>query len=300
MALGLRPGDEVIVPAMTFVATFEAVSQAGGVPVPVDVSTADYCIDVDAMSATIGPRTRAVIPVHLYGRVADMTAINAVAEPHDLIVVEDACQAHGGRRGAVGAGRGGVAAAFSFYPGKNLGAIGDAGALVTDNAELADQVRALREHGQRRKYEHDLVGWTSRLDTVQAAVLLRKLPHLDRWNEQRRTIADLYLEGLEGVGDLVLPDGGDRGQVWHLFVVRTREPGALATHLAERSIGSGRHYPEPPHLSKAYAHLGLTEGSFPVAEKLAQSGLSLPIFPGMTVAQVEYVVETVRAWFSGG
>ena len=161
------------------------------------------------MSATIGPRTRAVIPVHLYGRVADMTAINAVAEPHDLLVVEDACQAHGGRRGAVRA-RGEVESPprSASTRARTSGAIGDAGALVTDDAELADQVRALREHGQRRKYEHDLVGWTSRLDTVQAAVLLRKLPHLDRWNEQRRTIADLYLEGLEGVGDLVLPGWG--------------------------------------------------------------------------------------------
>jgi dTDP-3-amino-3,4,6-trideoxy-alpha-D-glucose transaminase len=298
--LGLQPGDEVLVPAMTFIATFEAVTQAGGVPVPVDVSEADNCIDADAASAAIGRRTRAVMPVHLFGRLADMPAINALAAAHGLMVVEDACQAHGGRRGDMRAGAGGTAAAFSFYPGKNLGAMGDAGALVTDDAELADRVRALREHGQRRKYEHDMVGWTSRLDTIQAAMLLLKLPHLDLWNEQRRSIADLYVEALAGVGDLVLPDTSDRGQVWHLFVVRTADPDGLAAHLAAHSIGTGRHYPEPPHLSKAYAHLGLAAGAFPVAEQIARSALSLPIYPGMTNAQVAQVGDTIRSWFEGG
>ena len=190
------------------------------------------------------------------------------------MIVEDACQAHGASRGDVRAGTTGIATAFSFYPGKNLGAMGDAGALVTDDAGLADEVRALREHGQRRKYEHDVVGWTSRLDTIQAAILLRKLPHLDSWNDQRRTMADLYYEALNGVGDLTLPDVSDRGQVWHLFVVRTADAGGLAGYLSSRSIGTGRHYPEPPHLSKAYAHLGLSAGSFPVAEKIAGEALS--------------------------
>jgi dTDP-3-amino-3,4,6-trideoxy-alpha-D-glucose transaminase len=299
-ALGLEPGDEVLVPAMTFVATFEAVTQAGGVPVPVDVSPADYCIDVAEIDAAIGPRTRVVMPVDLYGRVAEIDAIRTLAAARDLLLVEDACQAHGASRNGVRAGKGGTAAAFSFYPAKNLGAIGDAGALVTDDAELAGRVRALREHGQKRKYEHEFVGWTSRLDTIQAAVLLRKLPHLDEWNGQRRAIADLYAQGLEGVGDLVLPDTSDRGQVWHLFVVLTDNPSGLAAHLTERSIGTGRHYPEPPHLSDAYAHLGLAAGSFPVAEEVARRGLSLPIFPGMSIEQAEHVTENVRSWFARG
>jgi dTDP-4-amino-4,6-dideoxygalactose transaminase len=300
LGLGLEPGDEVLVPAMTFIATFEAVTQAGGVPVPVDVSLSDSCIDVAAMDAVVGPRTRAVIPVHLYGKVADMHALVAVADQHDLLVIEDACQAHGGTRGDVRAGTSGRAAAFSFYPGKNLGAFGDAGALVTDDAELANRTRALREHGQARKYEHDSIGWTSRLDTIQAAVLLHKLPLLDGWNDERRVIADLYSEGLDGLGDLALPDTRDRGHVWHLFVVRTSDPNGLAAHLAARHVATGRHYPEPPHLSKAYAHLGLEAGSYPVAEQVAREALSLPIYPGMTQAQVEQVVAGVREWFARG
>jgi dTDP-4-amino-4,6-dideoxygalactose transaminase len=299
IALEVEQGDEVLVPAMTFVATFEAVTQAGGVPVPVDVSEQDYGMDPGAARAAVGARTRAVMPVHLYGRVADMRPLASLAEAHELEIVEDACQAHGATRDGVHAGTTGSAGAFSFYPAKNLGAMGDAGALVTNDAVLGDAVRALREHGQRRKYEHDVVGWTSRLDTIHAAVLLRKLPHLDDWNAQRRAAADLYAESLAGVGDLTLPDVGDRGQVWHLFVVRTANRDGLASHLAERGIGTGRHYPEPPHLSEAYRHLGYAEGSFPVAERIARECVSLPIFPGITEAQVEQVVEGVRSWFAG-
>jgi dTDP-4-amino-4,6-dideoxygalactose transaminase len=299
VAMGVRPGDEVLVPAMTFVATFEAVTQAGGVPVPVDVSERDYGMDPAAAAAAVGARTRAVMPVHLYGRLAYMPPLASLAEAHELEIVEDACQAHGATRDGVRAGTTGRAGAFSFYPAKNLGAMGDAGALVTNDADLAEAVRALREHGQRRKYEHDLVGWTSRLDTVHAAVLLRKLPHLDDWNAQRRAAAGLYAEGLAGVGNLTLPDASDRGQVWHLFVVRTEDRDGLAAHLAERGIGTGRHYPEPPHLSEAYRQLGYTEGSFPVAERIAKECLSLPIFPGITEVQVEQVVEGVRSWFAG-
>ena len=299
IALGLEPGAEVIVPAMTFVATFEAVSQAGGVPVPVDVSEDDYGVDPAAAAAAVGPRARALLPVHLYGRIADLPALSTVAEAHGLDILEDACQAHGASRGDVRAGTTGRAGAFSFYPAKNLGAMGDAGALVTNDAELAEVVRALREHGQRRKYEHDEVGWTARLDTIHAAVLLRKLPHLDEWNAQRRAAADLYAEGLAEVGDLVLPDVTDRGQVWHLFVVRTQDPAGLADYLAARQIGTGRHYPEPPHLSKAYRHLGYADGAFPVAERIAREALSLPMYPGITDTQVERVVESVRNWFAG-
>jgi dTDP-4-amino-4,6-dideoxygalactose transaminase len=299
VGMGVGPGDEVLVPAMTFVATFEAVTQARAVPVPVDISDQDYGMDPAAAAAAVGARTRAVMPVHLYGRLADMPPLASLAEAHELEIVEDACQAHGASRGYARAGTTGRTGAFSFYPAKNLGAMGDAGALVTNDSELADRVRALREHGQRRKYEHDVVGWTSRLDTIHAAVLLRKLPRLDEWNAQRRAAADLYAEGLSGVGDLKLPDVRDRGQVWHLFVVRTEDRDGLAAHLAERGIGTGRHYPEPPHLSEAYRQLGYAKGSFPVAERTAGQCLSLPIFPGITEAQVEQVVEGVDSWFAG-
>jgi dTDP-4-amino-4,6-dideoxygalactose transaminase len=299
-ALGLGPGDEVIVPALTFIATFEAVSQVGCTPVPVDVSNDDLCIDPAAAVAAVGPRTRALMPVHLYGRLAPMTALAETAAAHDLHLVEDACQAHGATRGGIRAGQLGHAAAFSFYPGKNLGAMGDAGALITDDSDLADTVRALREHGQHRKYEHDLVGWTARLDTIQAAVLLRKLELLEGWNAQRCEIADAYADALAGVGDLVLPDTSDRGQVWHLFVIRTADPQRLAAHLAELGIRTGRHYPEPPPLSRAYESLGYQPGAFPVAEQSAREVLSLPLFPGMTVEQVERVVEAIASWFERG
>jgi dTDP-4-amino-4,6-dideoxygalactose transaminase len=297
--LGVGPGDEVLVPAMTFVATFEAVSQVGAVPVPVDVAEADCCMDPFAAEAAVTARTRVILPVHLYGRLADMKALSTVAERAGLVIVEDACQAHGASREGVRAGTG-AAAAFSFYPGKNLGAMGDAGALVTEDTELADVVRALREHGQGKKYEHNRIGWTARLDTIQAAFLLRKLPLLDSWNEQRRVAADLYSEGLEGIGDIVLPDGRDRGQVWHLYVIRTGDRDGLATHLAEHGIATGRHYPEPPHLSRAYESLGFASGSFPVAERLSQEVLSLPMFPGIAAGQIEQVIESTRVWFGDG
>jgi dTDP-3-amino-3,4,6-trideoxy-alpha-D-glucose transaminase len=300
VGLGVGPGDEVLVPAMTFVATFEAVTQAGAVPVPVDVSEADYGMAPAGAAAAVGVRTRAIMPVHLYGRLAEMQSLTALAQSRQLEVVEDACQAHGASRGGARAGTTGRAGAFSFYPAKNLGAMGDAGALVTNDARLAETVRALREHGQRRKYRHDAVGWTARLDTIHAAVLLRKLAHLDEWNAQRRAAADLYAQALAGVGDLVLPDASDRGQVWHLFVIRTADRDGLAEHLAARNVGTGRHYPEPPHLSAAYAHLGHRAGSFPVAERIADEALSLPMFPGITEIQVEHVVESIRAWFDGG
>jgi dTDP-4-amino-4,6-dideoxygalactose transaminase len=297
LAGGLEPGDEVIVPAGTFVATVEAVTQAGGRPVLVDVSESDYCLDVDAVAAAVTPRTRFVLPVHLYGQLADVRRLSELG----LAVVEDACQAHGAERDGVRAGAAGLAAAFSFYPGKNLGAMGDAGALVTGDADLAARVRALREHGQIAKYRHEYEGWTARLDTIQAAVLLRKLPLLDEWNEERREAAGFYLAALEGVGDLVLPrvaSGSD--PVWHLFVVRTADPEALAAFLRERGIGSGRHYPDPVHLCRSYEWLGYGPGAFPVAERLGRECLSLPIFPGMTQAQLDAVVDAIADFFQRG
>jgi dTDP-3-amino-3,4,6-trideoxy-alpha-D-glucose transaminase len=301
LAAGIEPGDEVIVPAQTFVATYEAVTQAGGRPVVVDVSPDDYCLDVGAAAAAVGPRTRFVLPVHLYGQLADMVALRGLAERHGLCVLEDACQAHGAARDGILAGAGGLAGAFSFYPGKNLGAFGDAGALVTDDAELAARVRALREHGQHRKYEHAVEGYTARLDTIQALALLHKLPHLARWNEERAAAAGFYSEALNGVGDLVLPPvapGSD--PVWHLYVVRTGDPVGLAERLAERGVATGRHYPEPPHLSAAYSRLGHRPGAFPVAEALAQQCLSLPLFPGIGDEQLHAVVAAVEDAFARG
>jgi dTDP-4-amino-4,6-dideoxygalactose transaminase len=301
MAAELERGGEVIVPADTFVATLEAVTQAGLVPIPVDVLDADYGLDPDAVDAAIGPRTAAIVPVHLYGQLSDMKALTAIAERHGVPIVEDAAQAHGATRDGIAAGTAGLAAAFSFYPGKNLGAMGDAGALVTGDAALDDRMRALREHGQRRKYVHEWEGYTARLDTVQAVALLHKLPHLDGWNEQRREVAARYSDALDGVGDLQLPNVPAGSQpVWHLYVVRTADPERLAEQLRERGIGTGRHYPIAAHLAPAYAGLGYREGAFPVSEALARECLSLPIFPGMTEAQVDAVVEAIAASFAGG
>jgi dTDP-4-amino-4,6-dideoxygalactose transaminase len=298
VAAGVQPGDEVVVPAMTFVATWEAVSQVGALPLPADVSETDYCVDPSAVEAAIRPAVTTILPVHLFGQLADLNTLARIAEEASLKLIEDAAQAHGAERGGRRAGGSGNVAAFSFYPGKNLGAMGDAGALTTDDSELAARVRALREHGQYRKYTHEEVGWTARLDTLQAAILLRKLEFLDGWNAQRREVAALYLDGLDGVGDLVMPPVVEpSGHVWHLFVVRTSDPEGLAAHLREHGIASGRHYPEPPHLSRAYERLGYAPGSFPVAERLARECLSLPIFPGMRESQVEQVVAVVEAWF---
>jgi dTDP-4-amino-4,6-dideoxygalactose transaminase len=300
LAAGLEPGDEVIVPAKTFVATFEAVSQAGGVPVPVDVRESDYNVDPAGVEAAVSSRTRAVIPVHLYGQMADMQALRRIAARRGLHLLEDACQAHGAERDGLRAGSVGDAA-FSFYPSKNLGAWGDAGALVTGDERLASRVRALREHGQSAKYRHDVPGYTARLDTVQAVVLLHKLPSLDGWNRDRRAVAAFYERELEGVGDLRLPPVPEGSKpVWHVYAVRTADPDRLARFLRERGVATGRHYPECPHLSAAYAGLGLPRGSFPVAEGLADELLSLPLFPGISELQLETVTSCVRESFARG
>lgn len=298
-ASGLQPGDEVILPANTFVATAEAVTQAGGTVVLADVRETDYNLDPQAAEAALTSRTRFLLPVDLYGQLADMRALSALAERHDLVIIEDACQAHGATRDGIGPGEAATAAAFSFYPGKNLGAFGDAGALVTGSADLAEIVRALREHGQRRKYHHDLIGWTSRLDTIQALALRHKLPQMPRWTAERRAAAAFYFERLEGVGDLTLPPVAPASEpVWHLFVTRTADPDALAAFLRERGIGTGRHYPQPVHLTDAYRHLGYTEGAFPVSEQIANSCLSLPIFPGMNEEQLASVVSAIEDYFA--
>jgi dTDP-4-amino-4,6-dideoxygalactose transaminase len=300
-ALGIGPGDEVILPANTFVATFEAVSQVGATPVPADVEPLDYNVDPAAVEAATGERTRLLLPVHLYGQLADLDRLSAIARRHSLLMLEDACQAHGATRDGIRAGECSHAAAFSFYPAKNLGAMGDAGAVVTSDATLAGELVMLREHGQRAKYRSERIGWTARLDAIQAVVLSAKLPQLDGWNAERRAVAALYDEALDGVGDLVLPGvapGSD--PVWHLYVIRTAARDELAEALRLRGIHTGLHYPEPPHLSAAYRGLGYGPGSFPVTELLAVEVLSLPIFPGMTEAEVEAVTDAVQEYFVRG
>jgi dTDP-4-amino-4,6-dideoxygalactose transaminase len=300
-ALGLEAGDEVVVPAMTFVATFEAVVHARGRVVVVDVGEDDAGLDPAGAAAAVGPNTRFLLPVHLYGQMADMRALGSLAAKHGLTILEDACQAHGAERDGLGAGAAGAAAAFSFYPSKNLGAMGDAGALVLDDEDAASTARALREHGQTSAYHSARVGMTSRLDTLQALVLLRKLPLLERWNAERAQAASFYGEALQGVGDLRLPArvAGAR-HVWHVYQVRTRDPEALGAYLAGRGIGTKRHYPEPPHLSAAFADLGHPAGSFPVAEAIARETLSLPLFPGITEEQLAAAVNAVVDFFARG
>jgi dTDP-4-amino-4,6-dideoxygalactose transaminase len=300
-ALDVGPADEVIVPAATFVATFAAVTQVGATPVPVDVSEADYALDPEAAAEAVTDRTRALLPVHLYGQLADLAALEPLVRRHELALLEDSAQAHGARRDGRSAGSVGHAAAFSFYPGKNLGAMGDAGAVTTHSEGLARRVRALREHGEVEKYRSAEVGWTSRLDTIQALVLLRKLAHLETWNALRRVAAGSYLARLDGIGDLRLPPVAPGSEpVWHLFVVRTADPTALAEFLRDRGIATGRHYPEPPHLSRAYAGLGHRRGAFPVAEALSRECLSLPLFPGISEEQVDAVVAAIGDYFERG
>jgi dTDP-4-amino-4,6-dideoxygalactose transaminase len=300
LATGLEHGDEVIVPAGTFVATVEAIVQAGGTPVIADISEQDYCLDVDAAAAVVSARTHSFMPVHLYGQLTDMRALRQQAQTHGVRIIEDACQAHGAEREGYRAGAAGDLGAFSFYPGKNLGAAGDAGAVVTSDPELAARIRSLREHGQTAKYVHARLGWTSRLDTIQALVLEHKLPLLEGWNEQRREAARFYGEALAGVGDLVLPPIATASTpAWHLYVVRTATRDGLATFLRERGVATGLHYPEPVHLTDACAFLGHGPGSFPVAERLSRECLSLPMFPGISEAQLNWVAESVRAYFDG-
>jgi dTDP-4-amino-4,6-dideoxygalactose transaminase len=281
---GIGPGDEVIVPAHTFIATWLAVTYAGATPVPVDVRPEYYTLDVDRLPAAITVRTRAVIPVHLYGQPADMDPIVELARRHGLKVIEDAAQAHGARYRGRPAGSLGDAATFSFYPTKNLGALGDGGAVATNDAELARSLRRLRNYGSESKYGHEVAGFNSRLDEIQAALLRVKLPAVDGLNHERRRLAELYRQGLAKTG-LGLPGTPDWAEpVWHLFVVRASDRAALGARLDRAGIGWLVHYPRPPHLTPAYAHLGYGPGSFPVAERLASEVVSLPMGPHVSDA----------------
>ncbi|QGT79556.1 aminotransferase class I/II-fold pyridoxal phosphate-dependent enzyme [Guyparkeria halophila] len=281
-AVGVRPGDEVIVPSNTYIATWLAVTQCGATPVPVEPYESTFNIDPERIEAAITPRTRAILPVHLYGQPADLDPILSVARRHGLRVVEDAAQAHGARYKGRRIGAHGDVAAWSFYPGKNLGALGDGGAVTTDDAAIADRIRLLRNYGSREKYVHEVQGVNSRLDPLQAAVLRVKLTMLDDWNERRRTLAARYAEALAGA-DLTLPKVPDWAEpVWHLFVIRSRARDALQTRFDRAGIGTLIHYPIPPHAQQAYESLELDDKAFPLACRLAEEGLSLPIGPHLT------------------
>ncbi|MET0268304.1 MAG: DegT/DnrJ/EryC1/StrS family aminotransferase [Duganella sp.] len=295
-AYGVGPGDEVIVPSNTYIATWLAVSHCGARPVPVEPVEATYNLDPAKVAAAITPRTRAIIPVHLYGQPADMDAINALARQHGLKVIEDAAQAHGARYRGIRTGKLGDAAAFSFYPGKNLGALGDGGAVTTDDAALAQQLRILRNYGSQQKYRNEVPGYNSRLDELQAALLSVKLATLDQFNAQRAAIAAIYLRELAGIPGLVLPQVPEWADpVWHLFVVRHPQRDALAQKLAAAGVGTVIHYPVPPHLQPAYADLGYREGQFPIAEAIHREVLSLPMGPTMSADDAARVVAAVRA-----
>lgn len=293
-ALGIGAGDEVIVPANTFIATALAVSNAGARPVLVDCEPQFYNLDVAAARAAITPRTKAIIPVHLYGQPADMDAILELARPRGIRIIEDAAQAHGARYKGRRCGGLGDVGCFSFYPSKNLGAYGDGGAIVTRDAALAERIRHLRNWGQREKYVHTEKGCNSRLDTVQAAVLRVKLQRLDAWNAQRRKLAAQYHEILADSG-LTLPQTAQWAEpVWHLFVVQTAERARLQQALDAANIGHGIHYPVPIHLQPAYADLGYQRGDFPVAEAVAGRILSLPIYPELTSEEQQRVAAVCR------
>ena len=292
-ALDIGPGNEVIVPSNTFIATWLAVSECGAVPVPVEPDNATCNIDVAKIEAAITPRTKAIIPVHLYGQPADLDAVLEIARRHGLRVLEDAAQAQGARYKGVPVGGHGDIAAWSFYPGKNLGAFGDAGAVTTNDAVLADRIRVLRNYGSRQRYVNEVQGYNSRLDPVQAAVLRVKLRHLPEWNARRSSIANRYSKELAGCGLTlpVVPDWAD--PVWHLYCVRHPQRDLLRERLAQAGVETLIHYPIPPHLQGAYSGLGYAKGTFPVAESMAESLISLPIGPGMRGEEVDKVLSSL-------
>ncbi|MER2516575.1 MAG: DegT/DnrJ/EryC1/StrS family aminotransferase [Candidatus Accumulibacter phosphatis] len=293
-ALGIGPGDEVIVPSNTFIATWLAVSQCGAVPVPVEPNTETFNLNIAQIESAITSRTKAIIPVHLYGQPADIDGVLEVARQYGLRVLEDAAQAQGARYKGRAVGGHGDVVAWSFYPGKNLGALGDAGAITTNDEVLADRVRVLRNYGSRKRYINEVRGFNSRLDPVQAAVLRVKLRHLPEWNVRRSTIAERYSSELAGIG-LILPRVEPFAKpAWHLYCVRHPLRDTLRTHLSNAGVETLIHYPVPPHLQGAYSELGFPVGAFPVAESMADSLISLPIGPALSREQVNYVISAIK------
>lgn len=296
-ALNIKEGDEVIVPSNTFIATALAVSYTGAVPVFVEPLIDTYNIDADKIEEKISNKTKAIIAVHLQGRAANMDKINDIARKYNLKVVEDCAQAHGAKYKGKKIGQFSDAAAFSFYPGKNLGALGDGGAVVTNNNDLAVKVRALGNYGSDYKYHHIYQGTNSRLDELQAAFLRVKLPYLDKWNEARREIAKKYIEGIKNP-KIVLPlsNSDEYEHIYHVFVIRCDERDDLERYLREKGIMTVKHYPVPMHLQGAYKSLGYKEGDLPIAEKISQTVLSLPLYYGMTDEDIQYVIDSINAF----
>jgi dTDP-4-amino-4,6-dideoxygalactose transaminase len=297
-ALNIEQGDEVIVPSNTYIATWLAVSAVGAIPVPVEPNVETYNINPVLIKERISSRTKAIIPVHLYGQCCEMDAILKIAHAHKLAVIEDNAQAHGATHNGKPAGSFGDINATSFYPGKNLGAFGDAGAVTTNSIKLYERACILRNYGSAVKYYNEIKGMNSRLDELQAGFLNLKLQRLNEWNKQRKSIAVAYQNLLSGVDELILPKiapGSD--SVFHLYVIRTKRRDELQQFLANRGIGTLIHYPIPPHLQKAYTELNYCRGDFPVAEEIADTCLSLPVYPGLTPKEVEYVSQNIKAFF---
>jgi dTDP-4-amino-4,6-dideoxygalactose transaminase len=301
MACGVGSGDEVITVPTTFMATAEAITYCGATPVFVDVDERTYTMDASGLSQALTSRTKAIVPVHLFGQVADMKPILDFARRHGLFVIEDAAQAHGAEYKGRKAGSIGDVGCFSFYPGKNLGALGEAGAVVTNNAELRDKIRILRDHGQVRKYQHAMVGWNCRMDAIQGACLTIKLRHLERGNELRRKHALRYNKGLSASGEIVTPIEIDYARhVYHVYAVQVEGRDGVMRQLEEKGVVCGVHYPVPVHLQEAYASLGHAEGAFPVSERIADKFLSLPMYPELTDAQIDFVIEAMAEAVNAG
>lgn len=295
LARGVGPGDEVITVPSTFMATAEAISYCGAKPVFVDIEESTYLMDVTQLEKAITPKTKAIIPVHLFGQMADMDAILEIANRHGIPVIEDACQAHGAIYKGKKAGTMGVAGCFSFYPGKNLGAFGEAGGVVTDDADLAEKVKILRDHGQSRKYVHSMIGWNGRMDGIQGAVLSIKLKYLDTANAKRQSHGRLYNELLDGMEEVITPTVVHPDQhVFHVYAVRVNDRDQVLAKMGEKGISCAIHYPVPVHRQEAYAFLNHGEGSFPVAERSAKQFLSLPMYPELTPEQIRAVVAALK------
>ena len=293
-ALGIGEGDEVIVPSNTYIATALAVTYVGARPVFVEPKIETFNIDPDRIEAAITDKTKAIMPVHLYGQACEMDSIMDIARKHDLKVIEDCAQAHGATYKGQRVGSFGDAAGFSFYPGKNLGALGDAGAVVTNNKELADKIRALGNYGSDYKYHHIYKGNNSRLDELQAAFLAAKLPHMDKINAERRRIADRYLSEIKN-DKIILPVVmDDMVPVWHIFGIRCAERDELEKYLNDNGIGTNKHYPIPMHLQECYKDLGYKEGDFPIAEEISKTELSLPMYYGMNDEEIQYVIDAIN------
>jgi dTDP-4-amino-4,6-dideoxygalactose transaminase len=296
---GIGPGDEVITVPFTFIATVESISLVGAKPVLVDIDPKTYTLDPAKLEKAITPKTKAVISVHLYGQAGEMDAISAICKKHNVMLIEDAAQAHLAKFKSQSIGQFGVSTCFSFYPGKNLGAYGEAGAVITNDSDRAQKLRQLRDHGQSRKYQHETWGHNYRMDGFQGAVLGVKLKHLPSWTERRREVAAYYKKNLIGVGDIRLPfERPDSYHVYHQFVICTPKRNELQEYLHSQGIATGLHYPIALHMQAAYQHLGYKEGDFPESEKAARECLSFPIYPEMTKEQLDYIIQHVKGFFS--